>query len=320
MRVQWTRRDILPLALLAAAGAPLASACSGGSDGSADDPIRQRTEDQAAALAALYGPAVEARFAGFRAHHLAHRAKLLGAVAADAAAPAPSASAAAQLAPSGLAAAEHTAMTAGMADLPTASGPLTGLLVNIAACRALHCAALGAVAGAATSSGTSSAAASSSGAISVSDESLAGAEPPIATPTPGDLAAAQAILSAEHAAVYAYGALTPHLRGTQRDQAHGLYEMHRQLRDALETGIAAHGATPAAAVAAYTFPHPPSDPASAVALASYVESRVAAVCANAAAVTTDAGRPYASWAVTEACLRAYAWGAPITAFPATLAA
>jgi hypothetical protein len=343
LRVQWTRRDILPLALLAAAGAPLAAACSGGSNEGADNPIRQRAEDQAAALAALYGPAVSARFAGFRAHHLAHRAKLLGTVAAggdadasgdananvaaDAAAPAPTASAAAQLAPSGLAAAEHTAMTAGAADLPAASGPLTGLLVNIAACRALHCAALGAAAGSGTGPGTgprtgstASTAAFSAGATGVADQSLAGAEPPITTPTAGDLAAAQAILSAEHAAVYAYGALTPHLRGTQRDQAHGLYELHRQLRDALETGIAAHGATPAAAVAAYTFPHPPTDPASAVALASYVESRVAAVCANAAAVTTDAGRPYASWSVTEACLRAYAWGAPITAFPATLAA
>lgn len=310
--MQWTRRDILPLALLAAAGAPLAAACSGGPNESADDPIRRRTEDQAAALAALYGPAVSARFAGFRAHHLAHRAKLSGTVAADSAAPAPTASAAAQLAPSGLAAAERTAMVAGTADLPAASGALTGLLVNIAACRALHCAALG-TAGAAGST-------TSSTIGSTTDQSLAGAEPPIATPTPGDLAAAQAILGAEHAAVYAYGALTPHLRGTQRDQAHGLYELHRQLRDALESGIAAHGATPAAAVAAYTFPHPPSDPASAVALASYVESRVAAVCANAAEVTTDSGRPYASWAVTEACLRAYAWGAPITAFPATLAA
>jgi len=296
------------MALLAVGGAPLAAGCASGSTEGQDAQIRSRVSAQATSVAALYGSTVAPAFGGFRQHHLAHRAAMLS----DIAAPLPSSSPGAaapvpvpgQLGPAGLAAAERAALAANGPDLTAASGRLAGLLVNVAACRAMHCAALDAAGGSAADPAKLSA---------------AEVEPAVVTPTPGDLAAAQAILGAEHAAVYAYGALTPHLRGSQRDEAHDLYELHRRLRDTLEAGIAAHGATPAATVAAYAFPRQPDDPAGAVALASYVESRVAVVCANAAAVTTAAGRPYAAWAVTGACLRAYAWGAPITAFPATTA-
>jgi len=309
------------MALLAVGAAPLVAGCTASADGGADGQIRQRVGAQAGSLAALYGPAVAVAFAGFRDHHRAHQDTMLsGATTAilpasgkspGAAAPRPVAQ---QLPPAGLSAAERAAMAAGAPDLGAASGRLAGLLVNIAACRALHCAALD------DSGKPGGTAAAATALMADASADANNAEPPVVTPTPGDLAAAQAILGAEHAAVYAYGALTPHLRGAQRDQAHELYELHRQLRDTLETGIAAHGATPAATVAAYAFPQQPDDAASAQALARYVESRVAAVCANAAVVTTSAGRPYASWAATGACLRAYAWGAPITAFPATVQA
>jgi hypothetical protein len=309
LQVQRTRRDIFSIALLVAGAAPLTAGCAGGSAGGPDGGIRRRQGARAGTLAALYGPTVQSGFAAFRGHHLAHESVLLSggpnlamsnSSVPAAPSPLPDQPRTAQLAPAGLAAAEQSSLAASATDLTVASGRLAAVLVNISACRALHCAALGATSGSADAS------------------EAAGAEPPIVTPTPGDLAAAQAILGAEHAAVYAYGALTPHLRGPQRNQADGLYELHRQLRDTLEAAIAAHGATPAAGMAAYAFPQPPDNPASAAALAGYVESRVAAVCGNAAAVTTAAGRPYASWAVTGACLRAYAWGRPITAFPAAI--
>ena len=350
--MEWTRRTLFPLALLAAA--PLGAGCSGDGDGGPDGRIRQRAAAQAAGLAALYGDAETAgaaaaavggsraasgahaaagpsaapadpRFAVFRDHHLTHRALLLSGAsnpatanpavpAADLAAPGPGPSADSRSgappgAPAGasvqptaanLTAAERAASSAAGPDLATASGRLAGLLADIAACRAVHCAAL-----------------DPAGAQAAASAAVA---PDISLPTAEDVTAAQAILSAEHAAVYAYGALTPHLRGAQRDQAHGLYELHRQIRDALEAGIAAHGATPTPMVAAYAFPQLPDDPASAAALAGYVETRVAAVCANATTVATAAGRPYTAWSVVSASLRAYGWGRAPAAFPATFSA
>ena len=329
--MEWTRRNLFPLALLAAV-LP-AAGCSDGGSGGADDRIRQTSADRAGSLAGLYAQARSARsadprFAAFEQHHLAHRALLLSGASnpatADPAIPAvdqsgdPSSAAASASAHPGslpssqpsagaipptaasLVAAERSASTAAGPDLTAASGKLAGLLADIAACRAVHCAALD--------------------SATAQIQATAAAAPQISLPTQDDVAAAQTILSAEHAAVYAYGALTPHLRGTQRDEAHGLYELHRQLRDDLETGIAAHGATPAAMVAAYAFPEQPTDPANAAALAGYVETRVAAVCANAVAAATAAGRPYAAWSVVNASLRAYAWGRPPVAFPATFSA
>jgi Domain of unknown function (DUF4439) len=327
--VEWTRRNLFPLALLAAV--PVAAGCSSPGPGDADGGIRQRAAARAAALAAMYGRAASAgsadpRFVVFRGHHLAHRALLLSGAANPATAdpvipaaeltagpasdpvgaqgaaeqpPSQQPSAAASPTASSLSAAESAASTAAEPDLTAASGALAGLLADIDACRAVHCAAL--------ETGTA-------------QTQTAAAAPDLAMSTQADLTAAQTILGAEHAAVYAYGALTPHLTGAQRDQAHGLYELHRQLRDDLETDIAAHGATPAAMVSAYAFPEQPTDPANAVALASYVETRVAAVCANAVTMATGTGRAYAAWAVVNASLRAYSWGRAPAAFPATFSA
>jgi Domain of unknown function (DUF4439) len=325
--VECTRRDLFPLVLLAAV--PLAAGCSENGADRADGQIRQRVAAQADSLAGLYGAAAsgvvaDPRFAGFKGHHLAHRALLLSGASnpatANPAVPAADLSAAPSSGPAqsgsqppgsppsspqqptaaNLASDERAASAtiATGSDLTGASGRLAALLVDVAACRAVHCAALDA-------------------ADAQAQPPITATAPDIAAAAAGDLAAAQAILSAEHAAVYAYGALTPHLRGAQRDQAHGMYELHRQLRDDLEADIAAHGATPATMVAAYAFPQQPVDPASAAALAGYVETRMAAVCANAAAVATAAGRPYAAWAVISASLRAYAWGRAPAAFPAT---
>lgn len=333
--MEWTRRELFPLVLLT--GAALTAGCSESGADRADGRIRQRVAAQADSLAGLYGAAAsgaaaDPRFAGFKGHHLAHRALLLSGASnpatANPAVPAadlsvgpsggsarpgsqspgssqasPQQSGSSQPTAANLASDERAASAtiATGADLAGASGRLAALLVDVAACRAVHCAALDA-------------------ADAQAQPAIAATAPDIAATAAGDLAAAQAILSAEHAAVYAYGALTPHLRGAQRDQAHGMYELHRQLRDALEADIAAHGATPATMVAAYAFPQQPVDPVSAAALAGYVETRMAAVCANAAAVATAAGRPYAAWAVISASLRAYAWGRAPAAFPATFSA
>jgi len=127
--------------------------------------------------------------------------------------------------------------------------------------------------------------------------------------------ALQALLSAENAAIFAFGALGPHLTGGQLTSAHSAFDLHRNQRDVLTDAIAARGAAPQAAEASYRLPFAVGDAASACRLAALVETRLTAVCAEAVSAASGDCRAFAAWALTQAALRAQAWGTPIAAFP-----
>jgi hypothetical protein len=303
-----TRRGVFGLiavAALAGAGATACSAAESESDQrqhALDETADSRAVAAARGLAAQY-PSIAA--AGlldrvtadqFRAHHEAHVLRLGASVGAMATASGamPTSSAATGTPPpsrAALGAAELAASTTATADTATVSGELARLLAAIAACRALHAATL--------------------------DPATApsGAPPQISISADASANAAQNMLAAEDAVIFAFGALGALLPKATQDQVHADFDLHREQRDLLQAAIASHGGTPVAAAAAYQLPFPVTDAASATQLAALVESRLATAYADAVLVSATADRAYAVWALTRAAARAHAWGSPIPAFP-----
>lgn len=68
------------------------------------------------------------------------------------------------------------------------------------------------------------------------------------------LSARQGALAAEHAAIFGYAALGPHLAAADAAQARADERAHRAQRDALAAAITATGAQPVASRAAYPLP------------------------------------------------------------------
>ena len=97
---------------------------------------------------------------------------------------------------------------------------------------------------------------------------------------PRALAAAQAALAAEHAAVYGYGVVGARVGDDRRAEAAQAYDAHRARRDALRRTVRDLGGDPVAADAAYALPFPVPDAAAAVRLAAVLEDRVADVYAD----------------------------------------
>ena len=293
-----TRRSFL--AFLAASTGTLAGCAAKNANAqppSPDDALRARATASARTLAALYEVALNnstvdhAEATLYRGHHLAHVQRLTN--SPGSASPATEA-AASNTAPSraDLAAAERAASSVSAADVNAASGDLAALLASIAACRSLHAQSL-----------DPSQAAGSAGAPPLTAAKSSSGEP------------LQAVLSAEHAVIFAFGALGPHLTGSQRTAARAAFDLHREQRDALTNTITTRGSSPLAAEASYESPFHITDATSACRLAALVESRLAAVCAQTVSASSGGDRTYAAWALTQAALRAQTWGAPVTAFP-----
>lgn len=275
---------------------------------SSDNTLRVRAAGSARALADLYETALResARTSGcvdnavatlYRSHHVAHVRRLTngsGGTTPVAIAPATNTSptSPASLACDHLASDERAAVGTGPTDVSRASGDLAALLASIGACRALHAQSLD------PSKDTGSADA-----------------PTLATTKPSASGGLQALLSAEYAMVFAYGALGPHLTGSQSAQAHAAFDLHRGQRDVLVAAIGARGGSPLAAEASYDLPFHVTDATSALRLAALVENRLTAVSAQSISVSSSGDRAYAAWALTQAALRAQTWGAPVTAFP-----
>jgi hypothetical protein len=261
--------------------------------------------DGARTLAGLYEAAVThgsvdgAQASAYRDHHLAHAGRLT--TGPDAATDTTTTVAAAASSPTraSLAAAELSAGGTSAADIDAVSGPLAALLASIAACRALHAQAL------------------QTPALGHAQNLGSSVMPTLAANKSDDpsVSALQSMLSAENAVIFAFGALGPHLTGGQRASAHAAFDLHRNQRDVLTDAIAARGASPQAAEASYQLPFAVGDAAGACRLAALVETRLAAVCAEAVSVATGTCRTYAVWALAQAALRAQTWGTPITAFP-----
>jgi len=140
-----------------------------------------------------------------------------------------------------------------------------------------------------------------------------------ATGWPGGRAAAvgalQAALAAEHAAVYGYGVAGAHLSGARQRAAARDWRIHQASRDALAAMITALGAQPVAAAAAYRLPFRVSSGRDAVALAAFLEDRVATAYLGVVALTETRLRRFGARAVESAALRAAGWRGRTLAFP-----
>jgi hypothetical protein len=139
---------------------------------------------------------------------------------------------------------------------------------------------------------------------------------PSATSAPGSaLAAAQAALAGEYAALYGYGVVGARVGAEQRSDARAAYEAHRAQRDALTRTIQGLGARPVAAAPAYALPFPVPDQAAAVRLAAYLEDRIAGSYADLVRTAHGDLRRNAAAALRDAALRAVRWRGSGVAFP-----
>ncbi|MER7165722.1 ferritin-like domain-containing protein [Micromonospora sp. NPDC000207] len=126
------------------------------------------------------------------------------------------------------------------------------------------------------------------------------------TPSAAD-AALIAALTAEYAAVYAYGSIGVHLPAAGQRAARAAEAAHRSRRDALVLQLSNAGGSVPADRAGYALPFPVIDQASAVRLAIEVEERTGAFWRAALPVTTGGERSRALAALTDCALRATRW-------------
>lgn len=129
------------------------------------------------------------------------------------------------------------------------------------------------------------------------------------------LAAAQAALAAEHAAVYGYGVVGGRLDEARRAEATAAHTAHRARRDALRRTVRDLGAEPVAAAPGYTLPFEVPDPAAAVRLAAVLEDRVADVYSDLVRAAEGPLRRDAAAALREAAVRAARWRGSGVTFP-----
>lgn len=136
-------------------------------------------------------------------------------------------------------------------------------------------------------------------------------------PTSGEALAAA--LSAEYAAIYAYGRIGVRLTGAAREAAHQAEAAHRRRRDGLVVQLSTTGRTVPPGRAGYALPFPVIDRASALRLAVEVEERTAAHWRAALASTTGPDRDQALAALVEYAVRATRWRKTAGVTPATVA-
>jgi hypothetical protein len=130
-----------------------------------------------------------------------------------------------------------------------------------------------------------------------------------------ELAALQAALAAEHAAVYGYGVVGGRIGTARQAEARTAYDAHRARRDDLARQVRALGGRPVAADAAYALPFTVSDPADAVRLAARLEDGVAGVYADLVRTAAGERRRTAAGALRESAVRAARWRGGSVAFP-----
>jgi hypothetical protein len=129
------------------------------------------------------------------------------------------------------------------------------------------------------------------------------------------VAALQAALAGEHAAVWACGRAAGELGGSQRTASLDQLDEHRAAREALRRRVNAAGADPVDAAAAYVEPFPVTGAQTAGRLLAHVEDALAACYADLAAATTGDERTRALGLSVAAARRSIAWGGPAKAFP-----
>ena len=129
------------------------------------------------------------------------------------------------------------------------------------------------------------------------------------------VAALQGALAAENSAVYGYGVAGAHLTGARRAAALRNWVAHQNARDALAAMLAARGAQPVAAAAAYQLPFPVHGAGAAVSLATVLEDRLCAAYLGLVGLADQALRAFGARQARTAALRAAAWRGSTLAFP-----
>lgn len=125
--------------------------------------------------------------------------------------------------------------------------------------------------------------------------------------SPATVAALQAALAAEHAAVYGYGAVGAHLTGDAQQTAAVVLDSHRTRRDDLATYIRDLKADPVAASPAYRLPVKPTSSRSAAELAATLETQVMTAYVGLTGVMDAKLRNYGALAMQQAIARSIAW-------------
>ncbi|MEU2182134.1 ferritin-like domain-containing protein [Streptomyces thermolilacinus] len=129
------------------------------------------------------------------------------------------------------------------------------------------------------------------------------------------LEAAQAVLAAEHAAVYGYGVVGARVGAARRAEAEAGHAAHRARRDATARTVRDLGGAPAVSAPAYALPFPVADEGAAVRLAAVLEDRVAGAYADLVRASGGVLRRDAAAALREAAVRAVRWRGSGVAFP-----
>lgn len=128
-----------------------------------------------------------------------------------------------------------------------------------------------------------------------------------------------AALSAEYAAIFAYGPIGVRLATEAVREARAAEAAHRTRRDALVVLLTGENAQVPAAEPAYALPFPVRDAASAMRLAIEIETRTAAVWRAVLPVTEADQRRRAVEALTDCAVRATRWRARADVNPITVA-
>jgi hypothetical protein len=130
-----------------------------------------------------------------------------------------------------------------------------------------------------------------------------------------EVAALQAVLAGEHAALYGYGVVGARLRGRRRAEATEAYADHRARRDEVHALLVERGAEPVPAAAGYRLPAPVDDPGDAVVLAAGIEERLVVLWLDAVADLRGELRERAARAVQDTAVRAAGWRGTGEPFP-----
>lgn len=129
------------------------------------------------------------------------------------------------------------------------------------------------------------------------------------------VAALQAALAAEHAAVYGYGVAGAMLTGARQSQAYADWHAHLYARDTLDAMIRKLGATPVAASPAYRLPFAVTGADSASRLAATLEEGVTRAYLGLVAVSSRPLRSFGAQAMQRSAGRAVSWRGSTVAFP-----
>jgi hypothetical protein len=129
------------------------------------------------------------------------------------------------------------------------------------------------------------------------------------------VAALQAALAAEDAAIFGYGVAGAYLSGSRKSAAEQDWTGHNEAHDTLTAMISALGAVPVAAQAFYQLPFAVHDAATAMTLAAYLEDGVTRAYLGLVAVSDQRLRMFGALAMQGSAERAAFWRGTTEAFP-----